>query len=146
MADTTAQKRAAEWVRSSFLKEKYGQVFQQKNCKLSTGGQAEFSAVSSDGKVLAFISTSTPLVPNGSVGRGKLSKVRADSLFLSMVDGNVERLLVYTDQEMRKLVAAEINAGKLPSDIRVLHAPLPDLLQAEVTASRKKASEELSGM
>ena len=144
MADTSLQKCAAEWVRTSFLKERYNQIFQKSNYKLNTGGVVEFSAVSNDGKIIAFISTSTPLVPNGSVGRGKLSKVRADALFLSMVGGDVERLLIYTDPEMRKLVAGEISAGKLPGNITVLHAQLPDSLQAAVAASRKKASEELA--
>lgn len=80
------------------------------------------------------------------MGRGKLSKVRADALFLSMVDGTVEKLLVYTDQEMSKLVSGEICAGKLPKDITVLHCPLPDSLQDEVIASRKNASDELAGV
>lgn len=145
MADSSFQKSAAEWVRTSFLKIKFGQVFQKKDYELNTGGVVGFSAISTDNKIFAFISTSTPLVPNGSVGSGKLSKVRADALFLSMLEGDVERLLVYTDSEMSKLVAGEISAGKLPGNITVLHAQLPDSLQAAVAASRKKASEELAG-
>lgn len=146
MADTSAQKRAAEWVRTSFLKDKFGQLFRQKTCNLNTGGKIEFSAVSNDDRIYGFISTSTPLVPNGSVGRGKLSKVRADALFLSMIAGDVQRLLVYTDREMMNLVTGEISAGRLPQDIAVLHAQLPDSLQAEVASSRKKASEELASL
>ena len=110
MADTTSQKKAAEWVRRSFLKERYGQGFQRRDFKLNTGGEVEFSAVSEDGKILAFVSTSTPLVPKGSIGRGKLSKVRADALFLTMAEGDVERLLVYTEQEMVNLVVEEIKS------------------------------------
>lgn len=145
MADTTAQKQAAEWIRTSFLKDKFGQGFNRRTCKLNTGGEVEFSAVSEDGKILAYISTSTPLVPKGSIGRGKLSKVRADALFLSMVEGDVERLLIYTDKEMLKLTEGELSAGRLPRNIKTLHAPLPDSLQNVVTASRNMASQELVG-
>ena len=145
MANTSAQKRAAEWIRSIFLKEKCGQIFQQGTYKLNTGGIVEFSAISEDRKIVAYISTSTPLVPNGSVGRGKLSKVRADALFLSMLKGDVQRWLIYTDKDMVKLVTDEIAQGKLPACIAVLHAVLPKDLQTEVAASRSKASEELAG-
>jgi hypothetical protein len=146
MADTSAQKRAAEWVRNNWLKDRFGKLFEKKTYRLNTGAEVEFNAVSQDGKIIAFISTSTPLVPKGSVGRGKLSKVRADALFLSMAEGNLERLLIYTDKEMMNLVAGECRAGRLPRNITVLHAPLPEILQVEVSASRKKASEELAGL
>ena len=145
MADTSAQKRAVEWVRNNWLKDRFGKLFEKKTHKLNTGSEVEFNAVSQDCKIIAFISTSTPLVPKGSVGRGKLSKVRADALFLSMAEGNLERLLIYTDKEMMNLVAGECGAGRLPRNITVLHAPLPEILQIEVSASRKKASEELAG-
>lgn len=145
MADTSAQKRAAEWVRNNWLKDKFGKLFERKTCRLNTGADVEFNAVSTDGEIIAFISTSTPLVPKGSVGRGKLSKVRADALFLTMAEGNLERLLIYTDLKMMELVAGELSAGKLPGNIAVLHAPLPKTLQIEVSASREKASEELAG-
>jgi len=146
MADTSAQKRAAEWVRNNWLKDRFGKLFEKKTYRLNTGSEVEFNAVSQDGEIIAFISTSTPLVPNGTVGSGKLSKVRADALFLSMAEGNLERLLIYTDMEMMNLVAGEYRAGRLPSNIIVLHAPLPERLQIEVSASRRKASEELAGL
>ena len=145
MADTSAQKRATAWIRNNWLKDKFGKLFEKKKYRLATGSEVEFSAVSQDGDIIAFISTSTPLVPKGSVGKGKLSKVRADALFLSMVDGDLERLLIYTDQEMVNLVVGEYRAGRLPRNITVLHAPLPETLQLEVSASRRKASEELAG-
>ncbi len=145
MADTGAQKRAADWVRNNWLKEKFGKLFEKRTCRLNTGSEVEFNAVSQDGKIVAFISTSTPLVPKGSVGRGKLSKVRADALFLSMAEGNLERLLIYTELDMVNLVAGEYQAGRLPRNITVLHASLPDNLQIEVSASRRKASDELAG-
>ena len=63
-----------------------------------------------------------------------------------MAEGNLERLLIYTDKEMMNLVAGECRAGRLPRNITVLHAPLPEILQVEVSASRKKASEELAGL
>jgi hypothetical protein len=144
MADTSAQKKAAEWVRNEWLKNKFGKLFEKKKCRLNTGAEVEFNAVSQDGGIIAFISTSTPLVPKGSVGRGKLSKVRADTLFLSMAEGNLERLLIYTDEEMMNLVTGEYRAGRLPRNIKVLHAPLPEFLQAEVSESRKNASDELA--
>ena len=146
MADTSAQKRAADWVRNKWLKDKFGKLFEKKTCRLNTGAEVEFNAVSQDGEIIAFISTSTPLVPKGSVGRGKLSKVRADALFLSMTEGNLERLLIYTDQEMTNLVAGEHRVGRLPENITVLYAALPANIQTEVSASRKKASEELSSL
>ena len=62
-----------------------------------------------------------------------------------MVEGDVKRLLIYTDLEMKNLVSGEIDEKRLPGNIAVLHAPLPEFLQAEVAASRKKASEELAG-
>ena len=145
MADTSAQKRAAEWVRNHWLKDRFGKLFEKKTYRLNTGTAAEFNAVSQDGKIIAFISTSTPFVPKGSVGKGKLSKVRADALFLSMAEGDLERLLVFTDQEMVNLVAEEYKSGRLPRNIKVLHAPLPEPLQIEVRTARRKASDELAG-
>jgi hypothetical protein len=144
MADTSVQKRAAEWVRNKWLNEKFGKLFERKKCRLNTDAEVEFNAVSQDGRIIAFISTSTPLVPKGTVGRGKLSKVRSDALFLSMAEGKLERLLIYTDKEMRDFVAGEHRAGRLPENITVLHAALPGNLQTEVIASRKKASKELA--
>lgn len=146
MSNTNAQKKAAEWIRTSFLVKEFGQKFNKSVVSLYTGGEIEFNAVSCDGSIVGIISTSTPFVPNGAVGRGKLSKIRADALFLLMIDGEVERLLIYTDEGMARLVRDEMNAGKLPGNIKILYAPLPDTLQAEVNDSRIKASKELAGI
>ncbi len=145
MANTSAQKRAAEWVRNNWLNDRFGKPFEKKAYRLDTGAEIKFSAVNQEGDIIAFISTSTPLVPNGSIGSGKMSKIRADALFLSMLKGDLQRLLIYTDQNMANLVEGEHRAGRLPKNISVLHAPLPDNIQHEVSTSRMKASQELAG-
>ncbi len=124
MADTTVQREVAGWLREHWLSSKYRQAFTARRLLLSSGGTFEFDAVSQDGKIAATISTSQSLTAGGKQGSGKPQKIRADALFLLLAEVE-EQILLFSEQDMFKLVEGEFERGRLPTNLKIMLANLP---------------------
>jgi hypothetical protein len=67
MADSTAATRDVEnWIRNEFLPKKYHQAFAKRKLGVQSGGEFECDAVSEDGKIACFISTSSRKIMSGN--------------------------------------------------------------------------------
>lgn len=99
MADTRVQHEVEDWIRTEWMPSRYGESFQRDNVVLTTGGEHNFAAVSSDRRIVAKISTGTALTASGNFATGKLTKLRADMLLLTMADAD-KRLVICTEPEM----------------------------------------------
>lgn len=144
MADTTAQREVSNWILSSYLKERFGEIFTRRRLQLETGGIHEFAAVSPDGKMVGTVITSQAKTAAGKLGVGKLTKVRADLYFLVLTRSEV-RFVVFTDAEMYSLVKREQSEFKrIPASIRLLLADLPDELRSRLDTAQGEASQEVS--
>lgn len=102
----------------------------------------EFDAVSADGRIVVSIKASSGPTSGGNVPDGKIKGAYAELHFLGLVDAP-ERYLVLTDQEFYRIFSS-VSEGKLPPLVELLHIPLPETLQREVTAARDVASKEVS--
>lgn len=144
MADTRIQHDEVEnWIRSEWMPSRYGQSFQRDNVTLTPGGKHNFAAVSSDSRIIAKISTGTALTAGGNFASGKLMKIRADMLFLTMVDAD-KKLVILTQQDMYDLCLSESLAGRVPLEIEFARATLPSDLQRRLDAARRVSSREVS--
>ena len=144
MADSKAQREAADWVRQEFLRSKYGQPFDADNVLLKPGGQHVFSAVSRDRSIVGTISTSEAVTSSGKRGVGKLSKLFADLYFLLLADCS-SRILVFSERSMLELFEDQRNRGRIPESIEAVLCDLPDELAERVLDSRRRASAEVGG-
>jgi hypothetical protein len=143
MATTTCQLECEQWVRSIWLPHKFGQTFAAGRLPLDSGGQFEFDAISADGQIAASISTSCACTASGKRGAGKLSKIRADMLFLLMARVS-RRLLVFSELDMYELCDSERRRGRVPHAIELHHAPLPPELSAMLATARAASSREVT--
>lgn len=143
MADTRVQSEVEDWVREQWLPTQYRQRFHRERVKLSSGGVFDFDAVSDDRKIVVSISTSTGHTASGKFGVGKLHKLRADILFLVLVDAE-HRVMCLTERDMLELCQKERAAGRIPQSIEFVHAPLPQDLDARLRGARETASREVS--
>lgn len=144
MADSKAQREAADWIRQQFLPSRYGQLFFADNVLLKPGGQHTFSAVSRDRSIVGTISTSEAVTSSGKRGVGKLSKLFADLYFLLLADCN-RRIVVFSEQSMFELFEAQKSRGRIPDSVEPILCHLPDDLAQRVLDSRRRASAEVGG-
>ncbi len=142
MADTRPQVAAEDWVRQSWLPQRFGQPFRRERLKLTSGGVFDFDAVSQDNGIVVSISTSAPMTSGGKAGVGKLQKIRADMLFLMLVRAR-QKFVVLTEPDMHEACLREVEAGRAPSEIGFLHAELPAELRQRVADARRAASIEV---
>jgi len=76
MADsTTATKDLDNWIRNEFLSKKYHQVFTKRKLGVQSGGEFECDAVSEDGKIVCFISTSVSTATGENPGLAKIREL-----------------------------------------------------------------------
>ena len=143
MADTRVQLEAEDWIRRNWLPQRFGRAFYRERIRLSSGGVHDFDAVSADGTIVASISTSSATTASGKPGVGKLTKIRADMLFLLLTKAE-RRMIVLTERDMHQLFLREIEGGRVPSSIEFLLAELPEELARKLQASRTLASREVS--
>ncbi|PYO63146.1 MAG: hypothetical protein DMD28_03060, partial [Gemmatimonadetes bacterium] len=80
MADTITQRRAEQWIREVWLPSVFRQTFRKQPVRLTSGGEFEFDAISSDRRVIVTVSTSRHHTNSGRRGAGKLNKIRSDIL------------------------------------------------------------------
>jgi hypothetical protein len=82
LANTTTQLEAEKWIVENFLPGMFGGVsFAAKKSLLVWGGCFDFDAVSTDGKILGLISTSTARTAGNNFAAGKVQKLKSDTLF-----------------------------------------------------------------
>lgn len=143
MADSTTRREVEDWLRSDWFPERYGQGFERRRVRLSTGGEYQFSAVSEDEQIIAVVSTSAATTSSGNLGVGKLQKIRADMLFLMLLDRDAHRVIVLTEQSMYDQMMKEKDAGRVPQCIEFLLAGIPAELRRKLTAAQRSASAEI---
>jgi hypothetical protein len=142
MANSSAQKEAAGWVREVWLPRYIGQAVSEGPVRLTSGGQHKFPGVSDDGSIVATVSTSAAETSSGKLGVGKLTKVRADMYFL-LLAGCTRRIVVLTDPSMYAQCLKEREEGRVPASIEFVRAELPPELAKRVLVSRDVASREV---
>jgi hypothetical protein len=82
MTDSTIATKAVEnWIRNDFLAKKYHQVFTKRKLGVQSGGEFECDAVSEDGKIVCFISTSSSKTADGKPDADALGKIREKALW-----------------------------------------------------------------
>ena len=143
MADTSVQVEVEDWIRTNWMPEAFGQRFFRERVSLEPGGVFDFDAVSGDGRTVGSISTSGARTASGKLVVGKMMKLRSDILFLLMADAD-RRLLVLSEEDMVAQCQKEIDKGRLPTSVEIVHAPIPEELRMRLDAARKIASREVS--
>lgn len=142
MADTYVQQKCQKWVSETWLSSKFNLGFAKKSLTMQQRGECEFNAVSTNGKIVANISTAQAHTYRGSTGSAKKSKLRADCLMLHLAVAE-KKLMILTEKSMYKLANKEQEEGRLPLDIEILYVELPDELKHELSYAQEKASREM---
>lgn len=142
MADTRTQRLIADWLREEWLPSQLSERFVHRGVSLSTGGEYRFDAVSASGGTVVSLSTSRARTAGGKLGVGKLTKVRADMLFLLLANAN-RRVVVLTDAEMYEQFEKERKLGRVPPNIEIRFAELPERLAAPLAEAQSRASAEV---
>jgi hypothetical protein len=122
----------------------FGTKFSRERLSLRSGGVFDFDAVSEDHSIVATISTSGSKTSGGKYAVGKILKLRADMLFLTMVEAR-RRLVVLTERDMFDQCEKEVTGGRVPPEIEFACAVIPDELRSRLIAARLKASGESRG-
>ncbi|MBX3362419.1 MAG: hypothetical protein KF912_01300 [Phycisphaeraceae bacterium] len=143
MADSRVRHDVEDWIRTEWLPKQFGKRFEREKLKLSSGGEFAFAAVSEDRQVVAMISTSQATTSGGTLGIGKLQKIRADMLFLVMLLVCEKRLVILTERSMYEQCMKERESGRTPRNVEFLHAEIPDALRVRLRAAQNDASAEV---
>ena len=139
MANTRIQKQVEEWVCQEWMPKHYHQDFSEKPVMLCSGGVFPFDAVSTDGRIVANISTSSPKPRIG----GKANKIRSDLFFLLLA--RAERtLMLLTEKDMYDWWVAEAKKGRVPASVEFVHVEIPPWLNEKLRVSRGKAAREVT--
>jgi hypothetical protein len=146
MADTRVQLEAEVWVVTNELPRVFSLGFSKTKLRLSWGGEFEYDAVSSDGSIVASVSTSSCHTAGGRPAVGKYHKIRSDVLYLLNAVGPKRRVLVFTDPEMIRHFETERTNGRFPpaDQVELRLAELPETLKEALGRARKVASDEVS--
>ena len=144
MADTRIQIEVEDWVRRNWMPAHFGTKFSRERLQLRSGGVFDFDAVSQDYSIVATISTSGSKTAGGKNAVGKILKLRADMLFLTMVEAK-RRIIVLTENDMFDKLKREFAGGRVPKEIEFVCAEIPAELSTRLIAARLKASIESSG-
>ncbi|MGD1045000.1 MAG: hypothetical protein ABR936_06695 [Bacteroidota bacterium] len=119
MADsTTTTKDVENWIRNEFLSRKYHQAFAKRKLGVQSGGEFECDAVSEDGKIVCFISTSSGVVTSESAGLGKIRAVAFWAMSLNEKPESI--VFACTDKSMVELIKKEQGLGRFPKHIKTL--------------------------
>lgn len=145
MADTRTQIEVEDWVRREWMPTQFGTRFSRERLKIRSGGVFDFDAVSDDLSIVATISTSGSKTSGGKQAAAKIIKLRADMLFLTMVEAK-RRIIVLTEPDMLAQCKREVAGGRVPPEIEFVCAELPTELRKRLTAARLKASKESAGI
>lgn len=143
MANTRIQKQVEEWVCQEWMPKHYHQDFSEKPVTLCSGGMFTFDAVSTDGRVVANISTSGLKTSGGKHGSAKVHKIRSDLFFLLLA--RAERtLMLLTEKDMYDWWVTEAKKGRVPASVEFVHVEIPLWLNEKLRVSRGKAAREVT--
>lgn len=143
MANTSAQHIAEQWVVSQFLCNHFSGVkFVGRKLSLRWGGRFAFDAVSEDEKLVGLVSTSAAHTAGRKAATAKFQKLKADALYLLHVVGAERLFMIFTEESMLRHFEKEKKSGRFPPEIELIHAPLPEQINAQVLSARKLASAE----
>ncbi|MCX6121473.1 MAG: hypothetical protein NTX44_07620 [Ignavibacteriales bacterium] len=119
MANSTiATKEVENWIRNEFLSKKYGQAFTKRKLSVQSGGEFECDAVSEDGKIVCFISTSVSTTTVENPGLSKIREVAFWAVSLSEKPDTI--VFACTDRSMVELIKKEQGLGRFPKHIKTL--------------------------
>lgn len=142
MADTTPLLEEVEPFIQQWLGTKFETSFARKRVPMTNGqGFYEFGAVSRDCQIVAAIRRSSGKTSGNQSPSGKIQMIFKDLQALSQIHAAI-KLIVITDPEFLSIAVSKTR-GKLPSDIQLLHCPLPPQLQAVVQCVRQEATDEI---
>lgn len=145
MADTKAQIEAEKWIRETYLPNKYGQTFREKNLDLRSKGQFKFDAVSDDNETVVVISTSAGLTASGKLATAKLMKIRSGAFWFLMLERSPKnKFMIFTKQSMIDIVNDEKRKGRFPEDFEIIKVDLPPDLAAKILLAQKAAADEVT--
>lgn len=142
MADTRVQLEVEDWVRTNWMKEKFGQSFHRERIALRSGGVFDFDAVSADRLVVATISTSGSKTSSGKHAVGKMLKLRSDMYFLLLAETK-RRIVVLTEKDMFDQCIKEKESGRVAKEIEFFCAEIPIEMNQKLIAARGRASSEV---
>lgn len=142
MADTRVQVEVEDWVRREWMSKALGQTFHRERLRLSCGGAFDFDAVSTDGTVVATISTSGATTASGRQAVGKMLKIRSDMYFLLLTQCQ-RRIVVLTEKDMLDLCTKEKASGCVPASIEFALAHIPEGFADRLRNARSVASKEV---
>ena len=122
MADSIiATKDVENWIRSEFLPKKYHQAFAKRKLGVQSGGEFECDAVSEDGKIVCFISTSLSKTADGKPDADVLGKIREKAFWaVSLSDKPESIVFACTDKSMVEVIKQEKENGRFPKHIKTL--------------------------
>ena len=100
----------------------------------------EFDAVSDDGTVIANISTTGYKDSGPKTGVGKMQQIRSDAFFLLLANAE-KKVIVFAEADMHEVWQKEQIAGRMPADIRLIRADLPDALRRRLDAAKKNDAQ-----
>lgn len=143
MGNSRVQTAVEDWVRRTWMQEKFGQRFVRERLALDAGGEFEFDAVNLDNRIAASISASGGVTASGKKALPKLHKIRADCLFLLMADLD-RRLIICADSQLHDLCLEEISKGRMPRGVEFLHAELPPDLMERLKHARADQADEVT--
>jgi hypothetical protein len=129
------------------LSERIGQRFTKRLLtvgKRSDGSDRthEFDAVSTDGRIVAGIKSSSGKTSGGNFPSGKVASAYQELFFLSLADAE-NRILVLTNPDFYEIMRNHTD-GCLSGGLKLLLIPLaPDLLE-RANAAQQEASQEMS--
>jgi hypothetical protein len=133
MADSIiATKDVENWIRNEFLTKKYHQAFSKQKLGVQSGGEFECDAVSEDGKIVCFISTSSSKTTSEKPGADELAKVRSNAFWAgSLSEKPQEIVFAFTDKSMIELIKQEKESGRFPKHIKTILVKLPAELEGK---------------
>jgi hypothetical protein len=122
MADTTIATTDVEnWIRNEILSKKYQQAFSKQKLGVQSGGEFECDAVSEDGKIVCFISTSPSKTVDGKPDADVLGKIREKALWAVSLNEKPETIVfAFTDKSMVEIIKQEKENGRFPKHIKTL--------------------------
>ena len=114
-------KEHESWIRNEFLPKKFGQEFAKKKLGVQSGAEIEFDAVSTDGKIVAIISSIPGMTSEGRPDPDVLAKVREKILWCVSLNEKPETIVfAYTEKSMGELLKQEKQKGRLPKNLKLM--------------------------
>jgi hypothetical protein len=137
MTDTSVQLEVEDWVRRNWMAAKFGTTFSRERLELRSGGVFDFDAVNEDRSIVGTISTTGAKTSRGKHAVGKILKLRSDMLFLTMVEAE-RRILILTERDMYEQCTSERAGGRVPPEIELACAVLPEGINQRLVEARQK--------